>query len=210
MADPALSPELLAAHKRLLADRALQFDLSVRPAPPPPAEVPAWLKALGKMLEALGGPLEILFWAAVGFAVGFLIFYIVREVRGARWASRSRGADGQDAPTPAWRPNAAYARLQLAEADRLASEGRFDEAAHHLLLHGIQDVQDRRPRSIRPALTSREITRLPVLPETARAPLQTLTQVVEESLFGGRRLGAAEFESCRAAYAAFALPEVWA
>jgi hypothetical protein len=199
--------DIAEAHRRLLADKTLQFDLTSR-APPPTAKTPGWLEALGRFIEALSGPLEFLFWAAVALAVAMLLYFIVREATGARWQARFKRRKGaREAEAPDWRPSPTFARLQLAEADRLAALGQYDEAAHHLLLHTIQDVEDHRPRSIRPAYTSREIARMPLLPGGAREAFGRIAGIVETSLFGGRRLGAEAFAECRSAYEAFALAE---
>lgn len=200
--------DVAEAHRQLLADKTLQFDLTSRPLPKV-SEPPGWLRALGRLIDALSGPLEIVFWILVGLAVAMLLYFIVREAIGPRWRRRFKSAKTADAAAPEWRPTAAAARLLLAEADRLAAAGRFDEAAHHLLLHSIQEVQDHRPRAIRPALTSREIGRLGILPAEARTAFGRIAAVVETSLFGGRPLGQAEFSECRQAYESFALPGAW-
>jgi hypothetical protein len=201
--------DVAEAHRSLLADKTLQFDLTSRPLPKT-AEAPEWLKMLGRLIEALSGPLQILFWGMVALAVLALIYFIVREATGLRWRGRFRRGQEGEAPAPDWRPTEAAARLLLAEADRLAAAGRFADAAHHLLLHSIQEVEDRRPRSIRPAFTSREIARLNQLPAEARTAFGRIAAVVETSLFGGRPLGADEFADCRKAYQDFALPGSWA
>ena len=64
----------------------------------------------------------------------------------------------------AFRPTEAKAKALLEEADRLAAQGRFDEAAHTLLYRSIEDIEDRLPRSIRKAQTSREIAGLAACP----------------------------------------------
>lgn len=200
--------DIAEAHRLLLSDKTLQFDLTAR-APPRVIEPPGWLEALGRLLQALGGPLQLLFWVLVAAAVAMLLYFIVREAVGGRWRSRFRAARSKDAAAPDWRPSAAAARLMLADADRLAAQGRFAEAAHHLLLHSIQDVEDHRPRAIRPALTSREISRLGILSAEARAAFGRIATVVETSLFGERPLTADDFATCRRAYEAFALPGAW-
>ena len=98
----------------------------------------------------------------------------------------------------------------LEEADRLAAQERFEEAAHVLLFRTIADVETRRPRAIRPALTSRDIAGLDQIPTRARAALALIVERVEHGFFGGRPVGAAEFATCRGAYLTFADPQNWA
>ncbi len=109
-----------------------------------------------------------------------------------------------------WRPDEAKARALLEDADRLAAQGAYDEAAHLILYRSIDDIEGRRPRLVRPALTSRDIAALEAVPGAARAAFSRITQAVEASFFGGRSLDRDGFAECRRAYEAFAFPEAWA
>lgn len=200
----AASGDLAETHRRLLGDPTLQFDFA-KP-PPPPKGPPQWLVEL---LQALGPVLEFLFWGGLVVVGGLIVAFLAREVLKVRWRGRAKPRRPEDQAAN-WRPEAARARLLLAEADRLAAEGRFAEAAHHLLLHSIQDVEDHRPRSIRPALTSRDIACLDLMPAAAREAFWRIAVAVERSLFGGRPLDAEGFAECRRAYEAFAFAERWA
>jgi hypothetical protein len=128
---------------------------------------------------------------------------------GARFPFRRRSLPSRPAPAD-WRPEAFKARALLEDADRLASEGRYDEAAHLLLLRGVEDIEDKRPRLIKPAFTARDIAGLEAVPPAARGAFGAIAAVVETSLFGGARLDAAAFARCRAAYEDFAFPKAWA
>jgi len=86
----------------------------------------------------------------------------------------------------------------------------FDEAAHLLLFRSIDDIEDRRPRLVRPALTARDIAALDAVPPAARGAFSQIGSAVERSLFGGQALDAAAFVACRAAYEAFAFDKAWA
>ena len=77
----------------------------------------------------------------------------------------------------------------------MAAELRFDEAAHILLFRTIDDIEQRRPHALRPALTSRDIARLEEIPPPARTAFARLAEVVERSFFGGRALGQADFDA---------------
>jgi hypothetical protein len=79
-----------------------------------------------------------------------------------------------------------------------------------LLFRTIADLQSRRPRALRPALTSRDIGRLEEIPLSARGAFDVIAQRVEHSFFGGRLLNAADFAACRNAYVTFASPASWA
>lgn len=200
---PGAAASLAEAHRRLLADKTLQFDFGK--TPPPPKPPPHWLQA---MMEALAPYLKYLFWGLAAAAVLLVLAFLVREVVAVRFGGFARKVKAEPG-VEAWRPQAARARLLLAQADELAAEGRFDEAAHHLLLHSIQDVEDHRPRAIRPALTSRDIAHLETIPSEPRAAFARIAEAVERSLFGGRPLDAQGFADCRRAYETFAFEGAW-
>jgi len=217
---------LAAAHRSLVADPGVQFTL--RPAPPPP-EMPAWLRAVGhairealapagRALRWLGGLLpdapyaRILLWTVLAAAAVGLVALLVERIRHGRWRlPRRRRAQPVQAgeEEAAWAPEAAPARAWLEEADALAREGRYAEAVRHLLFRSIEDLARRRPRLVRPALTSRELARAPALPERARLLFARIAAAVERSLFGGRPVDAGEWREARAAYADLVLPGTW-
>lgn len=200
----AADTALAEAHSRLLADGGLQFD---RTGFTPP-EVPGWLLWLRKALASLGPLLEIVFWVGLALIVALLLYLIVREILRLR-APRPK-AERPATPAPfEWRPDEATARNLLAEADALAAQGRFAEAAHLILMRSVEDIERRKPRAIKVSLTTREIARLDGLPEAARPSFALIGQVVERSLFGGRPVDADDFSDCRRAYEAFALPDGW-
>jgi hypothetical protein len=201
---------LAMAHARLLSDHATQFAFTALP-PDPKLELPKWWKVLGRWIGIAAkfiAPYAIdLFWIGLGAAILAAVFLIAREVLGARFPLRRRT---RPRPSPAdWRPEAFKARALLEDADRLAAQGRYDEAAHLLLLRGIDDIEDKRPRLVKPALTARDIAALAAVPAAARDAFAQIATVVEKSLFGGRCLDAGAFAQCRAAYEAFAFPKAW-
>lgn len=223
----AAHDRLLAAHQALLADRSIQFDLRLAAKPP---EVPAWAKALGRVLHAIFAPIgsflgwlghfvpdvpfaRVVFWTVIAFAVAAILWIVIERVRNGEWRlpRRRRLADGTVAPEEeeGWRPEAAPARALLAEADKLAASGCFAEAAHLLLHRSIEDIARRRPRFLKPALTSRDIAVAPALPAAARGTFAAIAGVVERSLFGGRAVDATDWGACREAYKDFALLSAW-
>ncbi|HEY4125607.1 MAG TPA: DUF4129 domain-containing protein [Rhizomicrobium sp.] len=192
------------AHARLLQAGDLQFAFPIYHQP----KTPEWAQSLGRILKAMGPYMLDLFWVVVAAGALVLAYYIGREVLRRRgWFVPTPGASQQ--PWPEWRPTPEQARLLLADADRLAGQGQYREATHLLLLRSIQDVDDRRPQLVRPALTTREIAALDQMPLSARGCFADIAHTVEQGLFGGREVSAQDFARCRDAYERFALPNIW-
>lgn len=189
------------AHRQLLADRAIQFDLPIdRPTPPP-----AWWGQVGDVIQAILPALRVIFWTALAVGILFLLYVIAMRLLGREW--RWRRKPGEEAPD--WRPEAAPARQLLGEADVLAGEGRYSEAARLLLYRSIEDIDSRRPELVRPALTSRDIAALPAIPDRPRSAFARIAMLVERSLFAGRALDSGDWRDCRSAYEEFAFVEGW-
>lgn len=190
-----------AAHRELLADKAIQFDLP-RFVPP---EIPAWLKWIAEFLLSPAG--KILFWVVVVAGGSIIILLIVRALLGARWPWAKKAAPEEE--TEDWRPEETQARVLLQEADALAAQGHYDEAAHLLLFRSIEEIDSRRPQLVRPALTSRDIAGATDIPAEPRGAFSTIVMIVERSLFGGRRLQEVDWRQCRSAFETFAFAEAW-
>jgi hypothetical protein len=199
--NPGAGDALARAHAALLHQSDLQFGFSQFTPPPPP---PSWLTDLFKLLAAAAPAFKWLFWIGLALGIGAILLFVGRELLAARFPSLRRKP--KVLTDPDWRPEAARARTLLEDADRLAAAGRYDEAVRLLLFRSIEDIDERWPGQVRPALTSRDIAGLGVLPPAARPTFAGIAQVVEKSLFGGRAVDAGEFGACRQAYAAFALP----
>ena len=194
-------------------------------APKPPEWLLHVLRWLGHVLRPVGrffhwidsflpsAPwAKILLWTVLALAVLTFAVVIWRGLRDGRWEwpyRRRRPLAVADAEEEAWAPEAAPAREWLAEADALAAEGRYGEAIHHLLLRSVEDLARRRPRLVRPALTSRELAAAHGIPAGARDLFARIAAMVERSLFGGRSVGAGDWDAARGAYADFVLPRVW-
>jgi hypothetical protein len=215
-AGPAPSQEALrAAHDRLMLDPSLQFSFDKAPPPPPETHLPHWLlailRAIGQFIAWIGQGLGWVFVAGLAIALLIVLAFIVREFINARWPNLLKKKPAKAKPAPEdWRPSEAVARALLDEADKLAAAGRYAEAARLLLHRSIEEIEGRRPRLVRPALTSREISGLQDIPETARTTFAAIAAVVERSFFGGRDVDAAGFAECRRTYEAFAFPGAWA
>lgn len=191
------------AHRKLLADSSIQFEL----APYKPPEPPAWLRWLGDFLEAIFPVLRVLFWIGVAALACYILYVVALRLSGSRWPWAKKASDAD--PEESWRPTEAPARALLRDADALAAEGRFSEAAHLLLFRSIEDIESRRPKLVRPALTSRDIAGAPDLPSGPKHAFSTIVMLVERSLFGGRTLGEPDWRECRAAYETFAFAGAW-
>ncbi|MDQ0465809.1 hypothetical protein QO010_003601 [Caulobacter ginsengisoli] len=195
------------AHERLLHDKSLQFDF-----PPFQMDRPPEPKGNGldlSFLEPLGKLLGWAFWIGLAVVVLLLLWVLVGEGLAARWGWTGRRKAVKAQIQAEFRPDQAKALVLLEDADALAAKGRYDEAAHLLLLRGVEDIHGKRPGLVKPALTSRDIAALPELPEAARPAFMTIAQVVERSLFGGHAVDAAGWRQCRDAYEAFVFPEAW-
>lgn len=218
--------DFASAHQALRADKAVQFNLTPTDPPPKP---PQWLKDFIDWLNEVMMPvadffnwlgqflpdapvLRFLVWALVAVVAVAMLVMIYQRLRHGEWRLPWRRGE-EVAVLPAdeeeWRPDAAPVRSWLEEADALASKGRFAEAIHHLLLRSVEDIARRRPRLVRPALTSRELAASDAIPSAARDLFASIASLVERSLFGGRDVGKADWDSARGAYADFALAKAW-
>ena len=204
-APPMTDAEFAEAHRELLADPSIQFELPMYEAPTP-SPPPDWLRWLVGWFGEDHPVLRVLLWGLLAAAVLLLLWLL------ARWlwpALRDRGAAGSDPAQDERLVEEAEARALLSEADALAARGRFSQAAHLLLFRSLEDVEARRPGLLRPALTSRDISALPAIPERPRGAFARIAMLVEKSLFARRELDETEWRDCRAAYETFAFAEGW-
>lgn len=198
-------------------------DIQYAPVPKMPVKTntpPAWLEAvlrfLGRLLRPVGRMLEELgLWLGKGWhAVEVLL--LVLAVIGAAWIAWNLlwplWRDRRPAPEPVaeWAPERAAALALLEDADRLAAEGRFGEAAHLLLQRSVHHIATARPDWLSPSSTAREIGAIDELPWDARQAFGIIAREVERSLFALRGLAAADWQRARAAYADFALVRILA
>jgi hypothetical protein len=186
------------------------------PTESPSGEIPGWLRALGRFFEAIGDFFQMIFeplgralglswpvlqWILIGLAVLGLLFLVWRLLAPALGARIPAAAEDD----PEWVPDRGEAIALLDEADRLAGEGRYDEATHLLLERSVSHIVSARPGLLPPSGTAREICEHPALPERARNAFAVIAIRVERSFFALRRLGADDWHAARAAYADFAL-----
>lgn len=202
-AEAVSDARLAEVHRTLLSDRSIQFDL---PGMTPPPKPPEWLTAL---LKFIAPALPYLFWGMIAAVVLAILYFILTNIVGVEWPWR-RKRDGAVAEEEHWRPDETAARALLSEAEALAAEGRYAEAARLLLHRSIEDIARRLPRFLQPSLTARDIAAAEELPDAARPAFSAIARVVEVSAFGSRSVTADAWEQCREAYARFALPATWA
>lgn len=193
---------------------AVRRSAEIQFAPLPPAKpvpTPAWLEAFQRFLEAVFGPLAkwlIRSWPVIEklliVAAVLLVLYLLWRLLGPL-VTRLRYRKPAAEP---WAPSREEALALLGDADRLAGEGRYGEAAHLLLQRSVGQIRAARPNALIPASTAREIALLPQLPQAARAAFGTIAGRVERSLFALRDLDAGDWTVARAAYADFALAKL--
>jgi hypothetical protein len=216
-----------AAHKALLADGDIQFSMQ-RVVPPPGP--PAWFKHLQDWLRHLLRPVgrflrwvssfmpdwpfaRIILWTLIALLIAALVWIVVDRIRYGEWRlprRRKAQAVAVDPEAEEWTPDAAPVRAWLQEADALAARGDYAEAVHHLLQRSIEDIERRRPRLVRPALTSRDIAATDAIPGGARALFAGIARLVERSLFGGSPVSQADWTEARTTYADFVAARSWA
>lgn len=191
-------------------------DIQFAPVKLPDApETPGWLRAIGEFFEAIMRPLvdalaaagrllgmsgQAVMWALIAGAV--LLVAVLAWRYGVPQMKRQGRRESE---ATQWSPDAGEALALLEDADRLAAEGRYDEATRLLLKRSVGQINAARPGLLEPSSTAREIAALPALPETARLAFGTIAGRVERSLFALRRLDAEDWLAARAAYADFAL-----
>jgi len=196
--------EIAEAHRRLLGDSSIQFELKAVDPPQPP---PDWLLALGEFLNSIWPLLEMLLWVSLGLFVAWLLYHLAMRLKDGEW--RWRRSQRQTDEGESWRPAEAPARQLLAEADALAAAGRYSEAARLLLFRSIEDIEQRQPDLLRPALTSRDIAGLDAIPAQPRGAFSRIAALVERSLFARSDLGEGDWRDCRTAYEEFAFAGGW-
>lgn len=198
-----------AGWEQLRADETIQFAPVTIPEQPPrePGAIERffdWLRELvGDLLGgALGEAWPVLRWVLLGLLVAAFLFALWRFLDPLVWRKRKAEETSEAAE---WQPEQKAALALLADADRLAAEGRYDEATHLLLLRSVNQIATARPDWVPPSSTARELARLPALPDAARHAFLTISERVERSLFALRALERSDWEAARAAYAEFAL-----
>ncbi|MFN3473636.1 MAG: hypothetical protein ACK4ZW_06270 [Blastomonas sp.] len=195
-----------AAFDQVRAASDIQYSTSfVKPPEPPPQwwqDVIQWLEqVLGPVAKALMTAWPVLSkLLLVALVVGVLaLLWVILAPYIADWRERRVQAEHD------WAPDRSEARRLLEEADALAAEGRYDEAAHLLLYRSIEDIAAKRPGLLRPSTTAREIGAFDALSARASSAFGVIAGHVETSFFARRSLDRSAWDSSREAYRAFAL-----
>lgn len=186
----------------------LQFaPVTIPDQAPPPDWWLNFLKWLGEVMAPVARALVIswpvLKWVLLAMLVAAICLFLYRMIDPGTLGFMRRRKRSRELEE--WAPEQAQAIALLDEADRLAAEGRFDEATHLLLQRSVGQIAAARPELVEPSSTAREIAAEPRLPETARTAFAIIAERVERSLFALRALSAEDWHAARAAYADFAL-----
>lgn len=153
--------------------------------------------------RAPAGPLaelaSFLLWGLVAVAAVILGVALYRQ---------ASGYVGDDAPAPE-RPAtdaqlAAVIERPRDDADELASQGRYADAIHILLLRTLHELASQHLVRVTPAMTSREILARVSLLGDAREALAGLIVAVEQTWFGDAVPTADDYARCRAQFDRFA------
>ncbi len=184
--------DIRQGYERLTADPGLQTRFPTA-AVREPEPVPAGPSALA----SAGG----LFWVVLAVLVAALLAVAVRAVLDSR-RPRLKRAGAKDAAAAG--DVAVGLRVPvsaLADADALAAAGQYGAAVHALLLRGVAVIQKRFPGALGPALTSRDIAALSVLPPALRTAFSGIAARTERAVFAQAPLGPQDWQACRALYA---------
>ncbi|EJL21719.1 hypothetical protein [Novosphingobium sp. AP12] len=200
---------------RAVRDAAdIQYVPLAEPKVVQPEGPPEWLKALGRFLEAVFEPIGRLLgmswpvfqWVLIAIGACLALFLLWRlVVEPLLDRRRNRAPEVEEVH---WTPDRAEAVALLEDADRLAREGRYGEAAHLLLRRSVRQIRDTRPDWLSASSTAREIAVLPRLPEAGRRAFAVIATRVERAVFALRDLDADDWNAARSAYAQFAQIEL--
>lgn len=198
--------------ERVIRDGDIQTSFTVPPRQNP-TPAPQWLTDLFGWMFGDGNALvKGLGWLLVVLVVlGALYLTIpwVRDLVDSLFARFRRKAEDDDGDDFEWRPDEGGARNLLAEADRLAEQGRYGEAAHLVLGRSLEDIANRRPGLLKPALTARAIALMDELPSPARTAFGRIAVVVERSLWARQPIDRSAWLDARGAYQDFAFGAHW-
>lgn len=204
------------AYDAIRNDPAIQFE-PLQPKALEPVE-PSWLEQVltdmfgwlaqlfAPLAQLIVGVWPVLQWVLLAALIGFVLYLIGRLI--GPMADRRRSDAQLDEVEPEWQPDREESLALLEDADRLASQGRFDEAAHLLLKRSVGQIAAARPEWVDPSSTARELAALPRLSDAARRAFTTISEAVERSLFALKTLSKEDWEVARSAYADFALARI--
>lgn len=204
---PAQSDNFAQAWQDMRADDSIQFSEVEMPDQPPP---PDWLTDLMRWLAELLSPIgrllvsiwPVLQWVLIIGGIALLLYILWRTFGPDLLAKRSTKNTAEE-----WVPDQTEALALLEEADRLASDGLYDEATHLLLKRSVGQIAAARPDLVEPSSTARELSAEQRIPEAARTAFSVIATRVERSLFALSSLNLDDWQAAREAYAEFALQQ---
>ena len=205
-----LDPELLGpGYSQTIAGGDIQTGF---PPPPPPRDSPQWdLGWLRDFFEWTAPALKPLLWIGAAALLLLILYHFVPAfadwVDNLRFGRKRRAGEVEESIGEA---EAGAARGRHAGAHALAPAGRLPQAGDLLLSRPKAGHPGRRPRLVRPAMTSRELAAAADLPSVARHAFSRIARAVEISLFGGRSIDETAWQECRGAYAELTVPKNWA
>jgi hypothetical protein len=180
-APSAPDPSTVALAEEILSDPAFQTEL---PSNTGVAEVLLSNSGLSAFAS-------VLIYVLIGAFVILAAVWLVREFAlGDKTGASGKRAEAEARGSP-------IADDLLADPERLADQGRFDEAVHALLLIAIRHLTRDLAASPSPSSTSRELRRSLPLEATERDAFGELVRQVELSLFGGRPVAPDSYRHCR-------------
>jgi len=135
----------------------------------------------------------ILFWTLFGGGAAVCLWIVYRQRR------LNPGLESDSKPPSVAKAKPVEVPLAvLQDANVLAAQGHFGEAAHVLLLQTVRHIGRR--ASIADSLTTREILARVPMPDSARDAFEELAGVVEPTVFGASEPDAATWKQCQEAY----------
>ncbi|MGB3166593.1 MAG: hypothetical protein WBA68_07455 [Alteraurantiacibacter sp.] len=200
--------DIASAWENVRADDAIQFAETPMPTQPPP---PDWFVTFMEWLARIFEPVAMFLianwfwikWMLLAIGIALVILFLVKMIAPdmLRRVTRKTGEEED------WSPDQGEALALLEEADRMAAEGRYDEATHLLLKRSVGQIAAARPDIVEPSSTARELSAEPRIPDGARSAFGVIAQRVERSLFALTKLSPEDWQAARSAYADFALQQ---
>ena len=206
-AQTAGAADSAGAWRELQSHDEIQFAPLEIPEVPPPE--PTWFDKLIAQLADFFAPVgrfiaeswPVLRWVLLAAFIAAVAWFLYRTFG----PQGVRSSSVEEDELEAWRPDEKASIALLEEADRLAAEGRYDEATHLLLQRSVGHIADAHPGWVEPSSTARELATLELLSDAARGAFGTIAERVERSLFALRTLDSNDWQVAREAYASFAL-----
>ena len=164
---------------------------SVAPSPSQPPD-----ETTDTSSQGLGNIPRAVLWLFIIIGGVLLAVFLLREIPNLLNRRQRPVAGAPAASLETAGPHPAT-EASLADAERLAAEGRFAEAVRVLLLHAFDGVRERVETVSFPSLTNREVLRRASLRAASRAALMVLLRTEEKSEFGGQPVDRSAYRECR-------------